>query len=132
MSKAADILCIGSVLWDMSARAPVAMRVGSDNAGRIERIPGGVALNSAMTLARNGLTPALLSAVGRDPEGDELIAACEARGLITDHVHRSDDLPTDQYMAIEGAMASSKVAYPIYIVLFGILTAGRLLLVTRL
>ena len=103
MSKAADILCIGSVLWDMIARAPVAMRVGSDNAGRIERIPGGVALNIAMTLARNGLTPALLSAVGRDPEGDELIAACEARGLITDHVHRSDDLPTDQYMAIEGA-----------------------------
>lgn len=103
MSKAADILCIGSVLWDMIARAPVAMRVGSDNAGRIERIPGGVALNIAMTLARTGLTPALLTAVGRDAAGDELIAACEARGLITDLVHRSVDLPTDQYMAIEGA-----------------------------
>lgn len=103
MSKAADILCIGSVLWDMIARAPVALRLGSDSPGRIERIPGGVALNIAMTLARNGLTPALLTAVGRDQAGDELIEACEARGLITDLVYRSDDLPTDQYMAIEAA-----------------------------
>ena len=103
MSKAADILCIGSVLWDMIARAPIAMRLGSDSPGRIERIPGGVALNIAMTLARGGLTPALLSAVGRDEAGDELMAACEARGLITDLVYRSEDLPTDQYMAIEAA-----------------------------
>ena len=24
-------------------------------------------------------------------------------GLLTDHVYRSDDLPTDRYMAVEGA-----------------------------
>ena len=36
------------------------------------------------------------------------------------------------YMAIEGAMASSKVAYPIYVVLFGILISGCSLWVTRL
>lgn len=71
--------------------------------GRITRLPGGVALNIAMTLARFGLTPALLTAVGRDAEGDELIAACDARGLITDMIYRSADLPTDRYMAVEGA-----------------------------
>ena len=98
-----DILCIGSVLWDVVGRAPVAMRQGSDVPGRITRLPGGVALNIAMTLARFGLTPALLTAIGRDAEGDELIAACAARGLITESVYRSDDLPTDVYMAVEGA-----------------------------
>lgn len=103
MTRSHDILCIGSVLWDVIGRAPLAMRQGSDVPGRITRLPGGVALNIAMTLARFGLTPALLTAVGRDAEGDELIAACSARGMITDTVYRSEDLPTDQYMAVEGA-----------------------------
>ena len=103
MSKAADILCIGSVLWDVIGRAPISLRQGSDSPGRIRRLPGGVALNIAMTLVQSGLTPALLSAVGRDREGDELIQACQSRGVITDLIYRSDDLPTDQYMAIEAA-----------------------------
>lgn len=70
--------------------------------GRITRLPGGVALNIGMALSRFGLAPALLSAVGRDAEGDELIAACGVRGLRTDLIYRSDDLPTDRYMAVEG------------------------------
>jgi sugar/nucleoside kinase (ribokinase family) len=98
-----DILCIGSVLWDIIGRSPTSMRLGSDVPGRITRLPGGVAMNIAMTLRRFGMTPALLTAIGRDAEGDELIAACERLGLITGTVYRSDDLPTDRYMAIEGA-----------------------------
>ena len=98
-----DILCIGSILWDIIGRAPTSMRVGSDVPGRITRLPGGVAMNIAMTLRRFGMTPALLTAIGRDAEGDELIAACDRMGLVTAHVYRSDDLPTDRYMAIEGA-----------------------------
>ena len=103
MTRTPDILCIGSVLWDVIGRSENAMRQGSDMPGRITRLPGGVALNIGMALARFGLTPALLSAVGRDAEGDELIAACTLRGLITDYVYRSDDLPTDRYMAVEGS-----------------------------
>ena len=103
MTNTPEILCIGSVLWDVIGRASVAMRQGSDVAGRITRLPGGVALNIAMTLAQFGLKPALLTAIGRDPEGEELISACHARGLITDWIYRSDDLPTDIYMAVEGA-----------------------------
>ena len=103
MDPRPDILCIGSVLWDIIGRSPVAMRLGSDVPGRITRLPGGVALNIAMTLARFGLRPALLSAVGRDAAGAELVAACDRMGMLTAHLYRSDDLPTDQYMAIEGA-----------------------------
>ncbi|MFN5999749.1 MAG: PfkB family carbohydrate kinase [Paracoccaceae bacterium] len=98
-----DILCIGSVLWDIIGRSPTSMRLGSDVPGRITRLPGGVAMNIAMTLRRFGMTPAILTAIGRDAEGDELIAACDRLGLVTDTVYRSDDLPTDRYMAIEGA-----------------------------
>ncbi|MFD3189237.1 PfkB family carbohydrate kinase [Sedimentitalea sp. HM32M-2] len=99
----AQILCIGSVLWDVIGRSASHMRQGSDVPGRITRLPGGVAMNIAMTLVRVGLTPVLLTAIGRDSEGNELVAACARLGMNTDHVYRSDDLPTDRYMAVEGA-----------------------------
>ena len=103
MPPAPDLLCIGSVLWDVIGRSASHMDVGSDVPGRITRLPGGVALNIAMTLRRFGLRPALLTAIGRDEEGAELLAQCDRMGLITDHAYRSDDLPTDRYMAVEGA-----------------------------
>ncbi len=99
----AEVLCIGSVLWDVIGRSGASMRVGSDVPGRITRLPGGVAMNVAMTLRRFDMQPVLLSAIGRDAEGDELIAATERMGIDTRHVYRSDDLPTDRYMAVEGA-----------------------------
>ncbi|MFZ1726151.1 MAG: PfkB family carbohydrate kinase [Albidovulum sp.] len=102
MTEKPDILCIGSVLWDIIGRSPSHMQAGADVPGRITRLPGGVAMNIAMTLVRFGLKPALLTAIGRDPEGDDLISACQQLGMITDHIYRSDDLPTDRYMAVEG------------------------------
>lgn len=97
-----DILCIGSVLWDIIGRADRSMKAGYDVPGRITRVPGGVAMNIAMTLCRFDLCPALLSAVGQDAEGDELLARADAMGMETRHVLRSDR-PTDRYMAIEGS-----------------------------
>ncbi|MEM7719432.1 MAG: PfkB family carbohydrate kinase [Pseudomonadota bacterium] len=97
------ILCIGSVLWDVIGRSSAVMRVGSDVPGRITRLPGGVAMNIAMTLRRFGMAPTLLSAIGRDPAGDALVSDANRLGLDTSLLYRSDDLPTDQYMAVEGA-----------------------------
>jgi sugar/nucleoside kinase (ribokinase family) len=96
-----DILCIGAVLWDIIGRTPRQMRAGEDVAGRISRLPGGVALNIAATLARMGLRPAVLCAIGRDSAGQELILACSKLGIDMGFALRSDD-PTDVYMAIEG------------------------------
>ena len=103
MTPAPDILCLGSVLWDIIGRSPTAMRLGGDVPGRITRLPGGVAMNIAMTLQRFGMRPALLSVIGQDAEGIELVAACDRKGLEIAYLFRSDDLPTDRYMAVEGA-----------------------------
>ena len=103
MTSSPRILCIGSVLWDVVGRSDLAMRQGSDVPGRITRVPGGVAMNIAMALARIGLTPELLSALGKDAEGRELIEAAQQRGIGTQYLYISDDLPTDSYMAVEGA-----------------------------
>ncbi|MEJ2019252.1 MAG: PfkB family carbohydrate kinase, partial [Maritimibacter sp.] len=101
MAKSYDILCIGSVLWDVIGRTDRSMNYGNDVPGRITRLPGGVAMNIAMGLARFGLRPVLLTSVGMDAEGDELLGECTERGMVTDYVHRDAVLPTDRYMAIE-------------------------------
>lgn len=103
MNTQTDILCIGSVLWDVIGRTASHMRAGADVPGRITRLPGGVAMNIAMTLKRFGLHPDLLTVIGRDAEGDALLAEAQAMGLGCEHIYRSDDLPTDVYMAIEAA-----------------------------
>jgi len=79
------------------------MTTGADVPGRIVRVPGGVAMNIAVTLRRLGLVPTLLTALGRDAEGEELIAVCNRLGIGTDHAYRSAALPTDRYLAIEDA-----------------------------
>lgn len=101
MSTQPDILCIGSVLWDVIGCSPRAMPHGADVPGRILRQPGGVAMNIAMTLRPLGLTPALLTAIGQDPDGDELVGRADNMGMITDYVHRSAEHRTDLYMAVE-------------------------------
>ncbi|WP_108892187.1 PfkB family carbohydrate kinase [Palleronia abyssalis] len=96
------ILCIGSVLWDVIGRTPAHMALGSDVPGHIVRIPGGVAMNVAMTFARLGIGCDLLTAVGNDFEGAALLNEARQRGIGCGNVYVSEDLPTDQYMAIEG------------------------------
>ncbi len=100
-ASAPHILCIGSVLWDIIGRSPHGMTHGADVPGRITRVPGGVAMNIAMTLRKLGLQPAVLTAIGRDAEGDELIAVCQRLGIDAQFAYRSSDRPTDRYMAVE-------------------------------
>lgn len=95
------IVCIGAVLWDVIGRSPAAMAPGADVPGRIRHVPGGVALNVAAALAARGQRVAVLGAVGRDPEGEALIAATRDLGVATDWLYRDAGLPTDVYMAIE-------------------------------
>lgn len=101
MTAAPDILCIGAMLWDVIGRAPRRMAPGADVPGRIRHLPGGVALNVAVALARWGLRPAVLSAVGLDPEGQALEAEARRLGVLTDWLTRDSGLPTDCYMGIE-------------------------------
>ncbi len=103
MRNRPEVLAIGSVLWDIIGRSPVPMQAGADMPGRIKRLPGGVAMNIAMALNRFGIQTAVLSALGQDAEGKDLLHRARALGLNMDYVYLSDDLPTDRYMAIETA-----------------------------
>ena len=96
-----NILCIGSVLWDVIGRCPDPMKHGFDRAGHIRRHPGGVAYNIAKSLSNFNVSPALLTSLGQDPEGDELIQSCARDGMRTDLIYRNPTARTDVYMAIE-------------------------------
>ena len=101
MTDRPEILCIGAAHWDLIGRSAMPVARGADVPGRIARQPGGVAMNLAMALARLGMRPALLSAMGRDREGDDLVETARRLGVITDYIHRDADLPTDCYVALE-------------------------------
>ena len=113
-SPAPDIICIGSMLWDIIGRSAAPMRAGGDAPGRITRLPGGVAMNVAMAMRRFDLVPTVLTAVGADAAGTELLAVAHQLGVRTDHVYRSPELPTDRYLAVEdtrGLVAAIADAY---------------------
>ena len=94
------VLCVGSALWDIIASASADMIDGADIAGIVRRRMGGVALNVAVALVRSGQPAALLTAIGKDAEGDALIKALQAEGVDCSYVTRCDD-PTDSYLAVE-------------------------------
>ncbi|ULB09704.1 PfkB family carbohydrate kinase [Cereibacter azotoformans] len=102
-----DILCIGSAHWDLIGHTAHALPAGADVPGTVSRMPGGVAFNIARALAREGLSVALLAAVGADAEGEGLARAGATAGIDMRFLHRGT--ATDLYLALEsqGALAAA-------------------------
>ena len=73
------ILCFGEILWDF---LPDGL------------FPGGAPFNVAYHLHRHGAEVKLISAVGRDLLGDELLRRIKAWGLSTDTIALHQGLPT--------------------------------------
>ena len=96
-----EIICAGSVLWDIIGSADHLLSSKSDSPGRIERRPGGVSFNIGKQLAKNGMRPVMLTVISEDLEGKRLLAECEKFGLNMKFVTYSKTLPTDKYLAIE-------------------------------
>ena len=96
-----NIICIGSVMWDIIGRAKTVTGRGGDVPGDIIREPGGVAFNIAFNLKAHGHLPVLLSAIGKDSEGSDLMSTCADMGFEMGYTYRPSDLPSDHYIGIE-------------------------------
>ena len=101
MDKKPKILCIGSILWDIIGYSITPLARGDDKEGIISRQPGGVAMNLAVRLSRYGITPAIISALGDDTAGLELIEICKKHSIIWDDILVCPKRRTDFYIAIE-------------------------------
>ncbi len=100
-NRTAPVLCVGATHWDTLGMAATSAGRGADVAGRIMRQPGGVALNIARAIRSFGLDSLLITAVGRDAAGKELIESTARYGVCVDYIHRPERCPTDRYVAVE-------------------------------
>jgi sugar/nucleoside kinase (ribokinase family) len=66
---------------DVVLAPTTALRAGTDVPGRVALRQGGSAATTARWLARLGADSTLVCAVGRDPEGRELVSALESDGV---------------------------------------------------
>ena len=73
------VLCFGEVLWDCLPTG---------------RLPGGAPFNVAWHLAQLGGQPVMISAVGADALGDEMLTYLSSHGLNTEFIARHRRLPT--------------------------------------
>ncbi len=94
------IVCAGAAGIDRLYRAQDALQPATSNPAALSVRHGGVARNIAETLARLGHDVALLSIVGDDPAGAELIAKLNGAGVQTRYVSRSSRQRTAEYAAI--------------------------------
>ncbi len=90
---------IGGANVDLKARSSARATDHTSNPGHGSMAPGGVARNIAENIARLGDRVHLISVVGRDPMGDNLLEHTAAAGVRIEHVTRTDR-PTGTYTAV--------------------------------
>lgn len=89
MSSTPDtVVCFGEILWDFLPKGA---------------FPGGAPFNVAYHLHRSGLRASLVSAVGRDLLGDELLQRLRHWGLGTEGVNQHANIPTGYVRAVLNA-----------------------------
>ncbi|MFZ0257509.1 MAG: PfkB family carbohydrate kinase [Gammaproteobacteria bacterium] len=98
----ATILIIGSIGWDEVVRLENPLRPGSHNNGRWagKRIGGGAA-NTALALARAQDKPVVISAVGADSAGAELVKELERLGVDVHLVDQRANATTRSLILLE-------------------------------
>jgi pseudouridine kinase len=101
---------IGGANVDVKARSTAPLIPATSNPGHASIAAGGVGRNVAENLARLGHRTFLVSAVGRDANGDFLLAHTADAGVHLEFVHRTDT-PTGTYVAV--LEASGELAYAV-------------------
>jgi 2-dehydro-3-deoxygluconokinase len=93
----ADLLCIGEPMLEFNEQPALA-----DGRVLYAQGFGGDTSNVAVAAARQGAKSGYISAIGRDPAGEALLALWAAEGVDTTHVRRSETHPTGVYFVTHG------------------------------
>lgn len=105
-----SLLIIGASGLDVVGRLEGDLLAGTSNPARIRTGFGGVARNVAENLARLGQAVQLVTVVGTDKNGDELLAYTEAAGVDVTACLRTDEYPTGFYMGVLDKEGTRKFA----------------------
>jgi pseudouridine kinase len=96
----APILVIGSSGLDLVGRSFENLQPGTSNPGQLRVSPGGVARNVAENLVRLGLNVKLITAVGDDRQGQQILQETRSVGINIEHCLQIPNHPTGSYLAI--------------------------------
>ena len=94
------ILVVGATLLDMKGKPQVGLAPGTSNPASIQFTRGGTARNVAENLALLGAEVVLISAVGDDLIGEQLVNLTQSAGVDVAHVLKLDGESTGAYMAL--------------------------------
>ena len=106
----AHILVIGAASVDVKGRAYKDLQPGSSVPGDITLSFGGVGRNVAENLARLGQPTVLISAVGRDPFGAQILERTASAGVNVDNVIIHPDHHSAAYLAVLDPQGGRAVA----------------------
>ena len=95
-----NAIVLGAAGIDMVGRLRGDLRKETSNPAQIRTSFGGVARNVAENLARFGQPVTLLSAIGSDPTGDQLVQQLESAGVDVSRLQRISDRSTGTYLAV--------------------------------
>ena len=99
LAESPGAVVIGGANMDLKARSHAKATSHTSNPGHGSMAPGGVGRNIAENLGRLGNRVHLVSVVGRDPLGENLLSHTAAAGVRIEHVARTDR-PTGTYTAV--------------------------------
>ena len=94
------VAVMGAASMDIKARARTCLAPATSNHGTVSLSLGGVARNVAENLARLGVPTCLLTAVGDDAFGEEILRCTSAAGVDTSHVLVASGQRTATYCAL--------------------------------
>lgn len=94
------VVVIGAASLDMKGRPKRPLAEGTSNPGYIRVSAGGVGRNVAENLARLGVPTMLLSALGDDSVGRQILETTSAGGVDVSRVILSSEWPSATYLAI--------------------------------
>ncbi len=100
LDNEAQVLVIGAAGIDIIGRLQGPLDAGTSNPARIRTSFGGTARNVAENLARLGQAVELLSVIGGDQVGQQLLRHTEQAGVTVGGVQISANLPTGSYLAV--------------------------------
>ncbi|WP_044561402.1 carbohydrate kinase [Azospirillum sp. B4] len=108
LPAARRVVCLGGAVLDRKYQALAPLVPATSNPVTGARSPGGVARNVAENLARLGLPTSLVSIVGEDGTGREILNHLRGLGVDVSQVVVTAEAPTAEYTAIlkpDGDMA---------------------------
>jgi len=94
------VVVIGGINMDIHGAPASKLRMRDSNPGIVRTSPGGVARNIAENLARLGIECRLISVVGKDQHGEQLLQHGREAGIDMQHVLQLEAAQTSTYLSV--------------------------------